>query len=62
MATGTERAAWRGDQPVVDVHTHVAPDRVEEALGYVDRVGLETVVDITPNTEEQSSLFGHNCP
>ncbi len=53
MASETSHAEWRREQPVVDMHTHIHPTFVEEAVRYMDLVGLEHVVDISPNHGER---------
>ena len=53
MTAETPHAEWRREQPVIDMHTHIGPDYVDETLHYMDHVGLETVVDISPNHGER---------
>lgn len=53
MTVETPHSAWRRDQPVIDMHTHVDPDRVDDAVAIMDRVGIEKLVDITPSTGEE---------
>lgn len=52
MTAETPHAEWRAEVPVVDAHGHFDPDRIEECVEYMDRVGVETFVDISPNRGE----------
>ena len=53
MTVDTPHAEWRRDQPVIDMHTHVHPDHVDEAVEIMDRVGLQKLVDISPSVGER---------
>lgn len=53
MTVETDHAEWRRDLDVIDMHTHVNADYVDEAVEIMDRIGLEKMVDITPSTGEQ---------
>lgn len=53
MGVETEHAEWRREQPVIDMHTHVSADQVDEAVEVMDRAGLEAVVDISPSHGER---------
>ncbi len=48
MAVDTPHAEWRREQPVIDAHTHLDLDHVDDALRYMEQNGLEMLVDISP--------------
>ncbi len=53
MTVNTNHAEWRREQPIIDMHTHVSPDHVDEAVEIMDRVGLQKLVDISPSLDER---------
>jgi len=42
----TPHAEWRRDTPVIDMHTHLSTDHLDEAVEIMDRVGINKLVDI----------------
>ena len=46
MAIETPHADWRHDHGVIDMHTHIAADHVDEALQVMERTDIEAMVDI----------------
>ena len=61
MSRESERTEWRQTQPIVDMHTHISADCVDDAIHYMDLVGVETAVDISANIgqafEEKQAAF-----
>ncbi len=51
----TPHAEWRKQVPVVDAHGHFDPALADRCLDHMDRNGIETYVDITPNLDEDLS-------
>lgn len=49
MTVETPHADWRREQPVIDMHTHVSADHVDEAVEIMDLIGLQKLVDISPS-------------
>lgn len=47
MTAETEHAAWRRETPVIDMHTHLSTDHIDEAVEIMDRVGIDALVDIS---------------
>ena len=52
MTIETDHADWRREQPVIEMHTHIGVDHLEEAIELMDRNGLETMVDISAYSGE----------
>ena len=57
MTIETNHAEWRRDQPVIDMHTHIGADHLDEAIELMDRNGLETMVDISAYSGEAFDEF-----
>ncbi|MFP8890248.1 amidohydrolase family protein [Natrialbaceae archaeon A-CW2] len=53
MTIETNHAKWRAENGVIDMHTHLGVDYLEEALEYMDQNGITKLVDITPNTDDR---------
>ena len=53
MSVETPHADWREEQPVIDMHCHVAPEEVDTAVEVMDRIGLSKMVDISPSHGER---------
>ncbi|WP_114578724.1 amidohydrolase family protein [Saliphagus sp. LR7] len=50
MAVETKYAEWRRENPVIDMHTHISLERLDDAVQFMDDNGLEAMVDITGHT------------
>lgn len=59
MKIDTEHANWRRERGVIDMHTHLDADHLEEAIEYMDENGIRKLVDITPNTGEDFEELLH---
>ncbi|MFP8890243.1 amidohydrolase family protein [Natrialbaceae archaeon A-CW2] len=52
MTIETNHAAWRRENPVIDMHTHIGVDYLDDAVRFMDQNGLEMMVDISAHTGE----------
>ena len=50
---GTNHDAWRSEHGVIDMHAHLDPEYLDDAVRYMDQNDLNALVDITPNPREQ---------
>lgn len=51
--TQTTHAEWRGENSVIDMHTHLSLDHLDDAVRFMDDNGLEMMVDIGGNIDER---------
>ena len=49
MTIESEHAAWRRERGVIDMHTHIGIDHLDEAVRYMDQNGIATMADISAN-------------
>ncbi len=50
MTIETDHAEWRRELPVIDMHTHLSVDHLDDAVRLMDQNGIEMMVDITAHT------------